>query len=104
MRHVLEEDGVEVIGHEHASEPLVRAAELQQPDVVVLDLDNEDAQALGEQIRLVAQETTVILWARDESAMEVLEPVSRAPRRVALTVSDGLRNELSSRHRERVED
>jgi DNA-binding NarL/FixJ family response regulator len=105
MRQVLEEDGIEVIGHEREPALIVRAAERQQPHAVVLDLDHGDVRALGEQIQLATPQTKVILWARDESVMEVHEPVSRAPRRVALTASDGLCNELSSsRHRQRVED
>ncbi len=47
----------------------------------------------------------MILWARDETVMEVLESVSRTPRLVAITVPEGLRNELSSnRHRDQVEE
>jgi DNA-binding NarL/FixJ family response regulator len=105
MCQVLEEDDIEVIGHEHAPELLVRAAERQHPDVVILDLDHGAAQALGEQIQMAAPHTTVILWACDETVMEVLEPYSDGPCRIGLTASDGLCNELTSRsHRQRVED
>ena len=40
------------------------------------------------------------------TVMEVLESVSRTPRLVAITVPEGLRNELSSsnRHRDQVEE
>ena len=70
-----------------------------------LDLDKDGARALGEQIQRVAPRSKVILWARDETVMEVLESVSRTPRLVAITVPEGLRNELSSnRHRDQVEE
>lgn len=95
LRRVLEEDGVVVIGPQSEPEQIVRAADRQQPDVVVLDL-SDGARALGEQVRRVAPRAKVILWARDETVMEVLEAVSRVPRLVALTATDGLRNELSS--------
>jgi AmiR/NasT family two-component response regulator len=90
MRQVLEEDGAGVIGHECETELIERAVERQQPDVVVLDPNHEDVSALGERIQLAAPQITVILWARDETVMDVLEPVSRAPRRVALTASEPL--------------
>lgn len=99
LRRVLEEDGVVVIGPQREPEQIVRAAKRQQPDVVVLDL-NDGARALGEQVRCAAPHAKVILWARDETVMEVLEAVARPPRLVALTATDGLRSELSSsRHR-----
>ena len=41
---------------------------------------------LGEQVRAAAPEAKVILWARDETEMEVFEPGSAAPRRVATAV------------------
>jgi hypothetical protein len=40
-------------------------------------------------------EVTVILWARDETEMEVFEPGSASPRRVATAVPDALLRELS---------
>jgi DNA-binding NarL/FixJ family response regulator len=105
LRAVLEEDGIDVIGLEREPERIVSGAERLQPDVVVLDLDKDGARALGEQIQHVAPRTKVILWARDETVMEVLESVSRTPRLVAITVPEGLRNELSSnRHRDQVEE
>jgi AmiR/NasT family two-component response regulator len=105
LRAVLEEDGIDVIGLEREPQRIVFQAERLQPDVVVLDLDKDGARALGEQIQHVAPRTKVILWARDETVMEVLESVSRTPRLVAITVPEGLRNELSAnRHRDQVEE
>ena len=96
LRAVLEEDGIDVIGLEREPERIVIQAERLQPDVVVLDLDKDGARALGEQIQHVAPRTKVILWARDETVMEVLESVSRAPRLVAVTAPEALWNELNS--------
>jgi DNA-binding NarL/FixJ family response regulator len=97
LRTVLEEDGVQVIGSERDPDRIIAQAEQTKPDVVVLDLDHDGARALGERIRQVAPGTKVILWARDETVMEVLESVSRTPRLVAITVPEGLRSELSNR-------
>jgi DNA-binding NarL/FixJ family response regulator len=105
LRTVLEEDGHQVIGQEGEPERIVRAAGRLQPDVVVLDLDHGGARALGERIQRLAPRTKVILWARDETVMEVLESVSRTTRLVAISVPEGLRNELSSsRHRDGLEE
>jgi chemotaxis response regulator CheB len=104
LRQVLEDEGMEVIGAEREPEQLICEAERQQPDVVVLDRD-EAARALGEQVCHAAPHAKVILWARDETVMEVHEAVSHTSRLVALTATDGLRDELSSgRHRQRVEE
>ena len=105
LRTVLEEDGHLVIGQEREPRRILLEAERLRPDVVVLDLDHDGARALGEQIQQVAPRTKVILWARDETVMEVLESVSRTTRLVAVSVSEGLRSELSSsRHRDGLEE
>jgi DNA-binding NarL/FixJ family response regulator len=105
LRTVLEEEGIDVIGEEHEPPAILREALRLQPDVVVLDLNAGGARAFGEQVRAAAPGAKVILWARDETVMEVLESVSRTPRLVALTPSEGLRDELSSsRIRKRVEE
>ena len=105
LRAVLEEEGLDVIGQEQERGRIVRRAQRLQPDVVVLDLDHDGAAALAEEIQQVAPHAKVILWARDETVMGVVESVSRTPRLVAITVPDGLRNELTSRrHRDGLEE
>jgi hypothetical protein len=47
-------------------------------------------------VRTAAPDTKVILWARDEDVMEVLDPAATAPRRFFASVPEELRNELSS--------
>lgn len=105
LERVLEEDGIDVIGQQHKPTEIVTEAGRLQPDVVLLDLNDAGAQQLGAQVQEVAPHTKVILWARDESLMEVLDPASPSARLVALTAPAGLRSELTgSRHRQRVED
>jgi DNA-binding NarL/FixJ family response regulator len=103
LRRVLAEDGIDVI--EGDSDELVTEARRLQPDAILLDLSAAGVHALGEELHRVAPQTKVILCARDETVMEVIEPASNGTRLVALTVPGGLRNELTSiRDRVRVED
>lgn len=105
LRTVLEEEGIEVIGQESERTRIVRRAQRLQPDVVVLDLDHDGATALASEIRQVAPRTKVILWARDETVMGVLESMSDTPRLVDITTHVGLPSELSTgRHPDALED
>jgi DNA-binding NarL/FixJ family response regulator len=105
LRTVLEEEGIEVIGQESERSRIVRRAQRLQPDVVVLDLDHDGATALASEIRQVAPRTKVILWARDETVMGVLESMSDTPRLVDITTHVGLPSELSTgRHPDPLED
>ena len=96
LRAVLEENGVRVIAHEDDRDRIVEQAARLQPDAVVLDLDKDGATAVAEQVQRAASHVKVILWSRDETVMEVLESVSRAPRLVAVTAPEALWNELNS--------
>ena len=49
-------------------------------------------------MRGASPETTVVLWAREEDLMEVLEPVSNTSRLVAVPIVERLRGELSGQH------
>jgi DNA-binding NarL/FixJ family response regulator len=105
LRTVLEEEGIEVIGQESERSRIVRRSQRLQPDVVVLDLDHDGATALATEIRHVAPRTKVILWARDETVMGVLESMSDTPRLVDITTHVGLPSELSTgRHPDALED
>jgi DNA-binding NarL/FixJ family response regulator len=105
LRSVLEEEGMEVIGQESERGRIVRRAQRHQPDVVVLDLDHDGATTLASEIRQVAPRTKVILWARDETVMGVLESMSDTPRLVDITTHVGLPSELSTgRHPDPLED
>ena len=105
LRSVLEDEGIDVIGQESDRPRIARRAQRLQPDVVVLDLDHDGATALAAEIREVAPRTKVILWARDETVMGVLESVSDTPRLVDITTHVGLPSELSTgRHPDGLED
>jgi DNA-binding NarL/FixJ family response regulator len=94
MISVLEEGGAEVIGEEERPEALVLVTGRLRPDAVVLDLDSASARSLAERVRAASPATTVVLWARDEDAMEVLDPGAPAPRRFFSGLLDHLRDEL----------
>ncbi len=104
MIDVLEEDGIEVIGEEERPQGLVLMTGRLRPDAVVLDLLQGSSRELAERVRTASPETKVILWARDEDTMEVLDPGAAAPRRFFAAVPDELRRELSDLPRSRVED
>ena len=94
MRKWLADGGIEIVGEVDEPSAIVAESRRLAPDAVVLDLTGS-GRALGEQVRGAAPEVTVILWARDETEMEVFEPGSAAPRRVATAVPHALLRELS---------
>jgi DNA-binding NarL/FixJ family response regulator len=104
MLDVLAEDGIDVIAEEQRPQALVLMAGRLQPDAVVLDLMRASARELAERIRRAAPGTTVILWARDEDAMEVLEPGAGSPRRYFTGVADELRATLDGLRLDRVRE
>ena len=65
-------------------------------------LAEEDARQAD--LRTASPETKVILWARDEDAMEVLDPGATTPRRFFTAVPEELRSELSHVRLNRVEE
>lgn len=96
LQRVLDEDGVDVIGQAQTATSIVSEAQRLQPDVVLLDLDRVAGKDIGPQIQHVAPRAKVILWASDETVMEILDPSSRDTRLVAIAASGELRNELTS--------
>ena len=104
MVDVLEAEGIEVIGTEERPQALVLMAGRLRPDAVVLDLLEPSSRALADRVRLASPETKVILWARDEDAMEVLDPGATMPRRYFAAVPEELRSELSTVRVNRVEE
>lgn len=100
LRRVLDEDGVDVVGQEPTPRGIVEEAGRLQPDVVLLDLDRVAGEDLGRQIQNVAPHAKVILWASDETLMEILDPSTHDTRLVAIAGAGELRHELTShRHR-----
>ena len=104
MIEVLSEDGLELIGEEQRPAGLVLMAGRLRPDVVVLDLLERSSRELSERVRMASPDTKVILWARDEDAMEVLDPGATTPRRIFDAVPEELRSELSNVRVNRVEE
>jgi hypothetical protein len=104
---VLTETGVEVIGRERTPPRIVSEADRLQPDVVVLDRDDAGSRNLCVQVRRVAPTSKVILWARDESVMEVLDPGSGVARLIRGSFPEDLSREVADgrlRHGNRVEE
>jgi DNA-binding NarL/FixJ family response regulator len=96
MNRVLSEEGCQVVGQEDRPSAIVGAAHRLRPDIVVLDLDGGSSHELAQLVRGASPETTVVLWAREEDLMEVLDPASSASRLVSAGVLERLRGELSS--------
>jgi hypothetical protein len=98
MNRVLSEQGCQVVGQEDRPSAIIGAAHRLRPDIVVLDLDNGSSHELAWLVRGASPETTVVLWAREEDLMEVLEPDSSTSRLVAAPIVERLRGELSGQH------
>ena len=98
MKRVLIEQGCEVVGQEDRPSAIVGAAHRLRPDIVVLDLDGGSSNELAQLVRGASPETTVVLWAREEDFMEVLEPASSTSRLVSAPIVERLRGELSRQH------
>src|SRR3954447_24714549 len=96
MRRVLTESGCDVVGQEDRPSAIVGEVHRLRPDIVVLDLDGGSAQQLGHLVAGASPETTVVLWAREEDLMEVIDPVSVDSRRVSAPVVERLRSELNN--------
>ena len=92
----LTEAGMDVVGQEQRPHRIISEAERLQPDVVVLDRDDDQSRTLSERVRGASPNTKVILWARDETVIEVLDPGSRTPRTVHASVPRDLLSELAS--------
>ena len=104
MNRVLSEEGCHVVGQEDRPSAIVGEAHRLRPDVVVLDLDGGSAHQLGRLVAGASPDTTVVLWAREEDLMEVIDPVSPDSRRVSAPVLERLRSELNSSNVQRVEE
>jgi DNA-binding NarL/FixJ family response regulator len=98
MRKLLSEDGCRVVGQEDRPSAIIGAAHRLRPDIVVLDLDGGSSYELAQLVRGASPDSTVVLWAREEDLMEVLEPAQSAARPIAEPVIERLRSELSSQH------
>jgi DNA-binding NarL/FixJ family response regulator len=95
MTEVLTDGGVEVLPQHGAPEGIVAEAERLLPDAVVLGLEGDGSRWLRERLLAVAPAAKVILWARDEHAMEVWEAGKATPRHVLAAGQEALLRELN---------
>jgi DNA-binding NarL/FixJ family response regulator len=96
MSRVLGQEGVEVVAEEGGPPDVVAHVKRLHPDTVVLGMDGRTSSELGEQVRAAAPGTKVILWARDETEMQVFDPGSSSPRRIRTSVSGALKSEVGA--------
>lgn len=94
MSRLLTDGGVEVFGEEEQAGQIVEEARRLLPDAVVVGRDAGSGRELGDRVRAAAPNAKVILWARDETEMEVFDPGSSTPRRIRTGVSEALLTEL----------
>jgi len=99
---VLQDGGLEVVGHGGRPDAIVEEARRLQPDAIVLGLDGYGSSELKERVRDAVPRAKLILWPRDETEMQVFDPGSSSPRRIAVSASHALLTELGiHRARER---
>jgi AmiR/NasT family two-component response regulator len=98
MNRVLSEQGCQVVGQEDRPSAIIGTAHRLRPDIVVLDLDNGSSRELAHLVRGSSPETTVVLWAREEDLMEVLEPATSTSSHGVASIVERLRGELSGQH------
>jgi DNA-binding NarL/FixJ family response regulator len=96
MSRILTAEGIDVVEEAQRNGIVSEAASLS-PDAVILDLAEGAGRELGDEVRAAAPQTKVILWARDESEMEVFEPGSSTSRRIRGAIRDALLTEVSAR-------
>src|SRR4051795_8561165 len=104
MNRVLSEEGCQVVGHEDRPSAIIGAAHRLRPDIVVLDLDNGSSCELAQLVRRASPETTVVLWAREEALMEVLEPAPSASRLIAAPIVERVARRIERPARPRVKE
>jgi AmiR/NasT family two-component response regulator len=92
---MLTEAGMDVVAQEQRAHRIISETGRLRPDAVVLDRDDGQSRTLSARVRQASPNTTVILWARDESLIEVLEPGSDTERVLSPAVSEDLRSELA---------
>jgi DNA-binding NarL/FixJ family response regulator len=96
MTRALEDYGCELVGDPDGFADIVGQAQHLRPDAVVLDLDHGSTQELVLLVQSASPSSKLILWARDEDVMEVVDPGATSPRLIVDAVSDELHRELSS--------
>jgi len=96
MQRLLSEDGIEIVGEQQQTAGIAPQVERLRPDIIVLDLDQPESKQLSERVRMACPQTKVVLWARTENLMEVIDPGATRPRWVVSGVPQDLLAELST--------
>jgi DNA-binding NarL/FixJ family response regulator len=96
MTQLLEDGGIEVVTDGGSLGLIVAEARRLSPDAVVLGRADGGTGELSAQIRAAAPGAKVIVWERDETAIEVFEPGSTTSRRVDTEVRAALLSELGA--------
>ena len=86
--------GVEVVIEPGSPSEVAALASRMKPYAVVLGLESPSSTGLLAWIRRAAPATKVLLLARDEDTLEVLDPGMEQPRRFCGAVADRLAGEL----------
>jgi hypothetical protein len=102
MSRLLAESGLDVSEEARAAE-LATAAAALAPDAIVLPLDDRASTMVGS-ARMAAPGAKLILWARDESEMQVYDAGDSIPRRVSAGTPGALLSELENDQRRRGGD
>jgi DNA-binding NarL/FixJ family response regulator len=96
MTRVLGGIGAHVESEDGRGEAIVEHARWLHPDTVVLGMEDESSRELVEQVRRMAPDTRVILWARDESEMEIFDRAAAGPRRVAPAMCEAVLMQMNT--------
>lgn len=96
MTQLLEDVGLEVVTDGGNPGAIAAAARRVSPDAVVVGRPDGGARELHAQIRAAAPGAKVVVWERDETAIEVYEPGSTSSRRVDTDVREALLSELGA--------
>ena len=95
MRELLESAGIAVIDGGSHRKSVLTACGRSHPDSVVMDAAAH-ADLLRE-VRAAAPDAKLVLWARDQSAIQVFDAGAAAPRSIASATPEALVKELANR-------
>jgi DNA-binding NarL/FixJ family response regulator len=95
MRQLLEAAGIVVIDGGADPGSVLTACSRSHPDSVLLDATTRDG--LMQEIRAAAPDAKLVLWARDQSAIQVFDAGVAAPRQIASAAPEALVKELAIR-------
>jgi DNA-binding NarL/FixJ family response regulator len=95
MRELLEGAGIAVIDGGSDPASLLTACGVSHPDSVVLEAASQEE--LLQVVRAAAPDAKLVLWARDESGIQVFDAGAAEPRQIASAAPDALVRELANR-------